>query len=109
MGRTQSFWSRIRGYSFETRRNVLNITVYLHTIYQQTSPKGTISQVETTLPPGSTILNLIESLGITLRDEDTLYVVNGKMADLNQVLEDGDLVHLIPAISGGYLLSFGKE
>jgi molybdopterin converting factor small subunit len=40
-------------------------------------------------------------LEIQLDVENTLLVVNGHTAELDQQLADGDQVHLIPAISGG--------
>jgi len=79
----------------------MNVTVHLHTIYQLRTPLGPVNQLEKTLPAGSHVTDLVKSLGITLKADETLFVVNGKTVELEQVLEDGDQVHLIPAISGG--------
>jgi molybdopterin converting factor small subunit len=40
-------------------------------------------------------------LAIEYDDENLLLVANGQVATPHYVLEDGDEIHLIPAISGG--------
>jgi molybdopterin converting factor small subunit len=47
------------------------------------------------------LAGLTYEIGIALDVENTLLVVNGRNAELDQQLSDGDQVHLIPAISGG--------
>lgn len=52
------------------------------------------------LDPGARVEDLLASLD--LADQGGLMlVVNGRTAKLTQELEDGDEVHLIPALSGG--------
>jgi molybdopterin converting factor small subunit len=43
----------------------------------------------------------LDSLEIELEPEHLLLVVNGRTAQLQRVLRDGDQVNLMPAISGG--------
>ncbi len=52
-------------------------------------------------PAGSTLNMLLHRLEGGVDVENTLLVINGRNADLNHQLLDGDQVHLIPAISGG--------
>jgi len=73
------------------------IVVRLHTILQ----RGGHNQLELDLPVGSTIRELINILDIALSLEDIIIVVNNHSADIDQILKEQDVVHLIPAISGG--------
>ena len=79
----------------------LNVSVQLHTILQRQTPEGRLDRLEVELPDGSTLADLIERLEITLDPEDLLLVVNGRTAEMDRPLQDGDTVNLIPAISGG--------
>lgn len=80
---------------------MINITVHLHTILQRQTPGGLISLLEVQLPPGSTLADLLKYLYIELEPEHLLLAVNGRVAELNQVLQAGDQVNLMPALSGG--------
>ena len=77
------------------------INVHLHTILQRPSPQGPISQLQIDLPEGSTLNDLIERLNIEMPVESLLIAVNHRRAEVDQVLQDGDQVNLMPAISGG--------
>jgi sulfur carrier protein ThiS len=79
----------------------VKIIVVLHTTLQQQTPNGRLGQLMAELPDGGTIANLLSQIGIQIDIENTLLVVNGRTAELDQPLTDGDQVHLIPAISGG--------
>lgn len=79
----------------------MKITVHLHTILQRQTPDGPIGRLEISLPPGSSVQNLLEQLAIELSPENLLLVVNGRMAEMTQTLHSGDEVNLMPAISGG--------
>jgi molybdopterin converting factor small subunit len=57
--------------------------------------------MDLTLPPVSTLADLLSALAIKPDQEATLLVINGRTADPEQALKDGDEVHLIPALSGG--------
>jgi len=73
------------------------IVVHLHTILQ----RGGHNRLEIEMPIGSTIGDLISLLDIELSLEDIILVVNNHTADIDQILKEQDIVHLIPAISGG--------
>ena len=79
----------------------MHVSVYLHTILQRQTPQGIVRQLELTLPPGSSLLDLLGELNIELDPEQIMLVVNGVMADEHTLLSDGDRVNLMPAISGG--------
>jgi molybdopterin converting factor small subunit len=79
----------------------VKITVILHTTLQKQTSNGKLNRLEGDLPDGGTLASLLSQLDIHLDVENTLLVINGRTAGLDQRLADGDLVHLIPAISGG--------
>jgi sulfur carrier protein ThiS len=79
----------------------MRVLVYLHTILQRQTPQGIVRQLEVTLSPGSSLLDLLGELNIELDPEQIMLVVNGIMADEHTLLKDGDRVNLMPAISGG--------
>jgi len=79
----------------------MQVTVHLHTILQRETPDGTIGRLEMSLPDESTLAELIEHLEIPLSPDHMILAVNRRMAELDQVLKDGDTVNLMPAISGG--------
>ena len=60
-----------------------------------------VRRLDVTLPPISTLADLLSALAIKADDEATLLVINGHTADPLQALQNGDEVHLIPAMSGG--------
>ena len=60
-----------------------------------------VRRLDVTLPSASALADLLSALAIEADQEATLLVVNGHTADPEQALQDGDEVHLIPAISGG--------
>jgi molybdopterin converting factor small subunit len=57
--------------------------------------------MELELSADSTLRDVLEQLAIPSDREAILMVINGRTADPKQTLNDGDEVHLIPAISGG--------
>lgn len=77
------------------------VTVHLHTILQRPSPEGPQRQFTLQVKPGTTVAGLMGELGITLPAEALLLVVNGRLASPETVLQAGDEVHFMPAISGG--------
>ena len=81
--------------------NAVNISVHLHTILQRQTPEGLVGRVDARLPEGSTIADLLQHLQVALEPDALLLVVNGRMAELEQTLLEGDQVNLMPAISGG--------
>ena len=77
------------------------VRVHLHTTLQRRTPEGMVHRLDMTLPAVSALADLLSALAIRADQEATLLVVNGRTADPMQALQDGDEVHLIPAISGG--------
>jgi molybdopterin converting factor small subunit len=53
------------------------------------------------LAPGATLQAVLDALGIVLKDDAVLLVVNNRIAGAETALADGDEVRLIPAMSGG--------
>lgn len=80
---------------------MITVTVHLHTVLQRQTPEGLVRELPVTLPPESTMETLVTHLGIEFPAESLLHVVNGRIAELSQILHDGDTVNLMPAISGG--------
>jgi molybdopterin converting factor small subunit len=81
----------------------MKITVHLHTVLQRSTPEGLRSKLEMDVPDGTTIGDVYTALDLTLGVEHLLLMMNGKLAELDQPLADGDEVHFIPAMSGGYI------
>ncbi len=77
------------------------VVVHLHTILQRQGPQGLISRLVVELPAGSDLAAVLRLLDIKTDPEELLLVVNTRTANPDQVLNDGDEVHLIPALSGG--------
>jgi len=57
--------------------------------------------VELELPQGGCVGDVLLSLEITMPPETLILAVNGRVADIDQPLAEGDQVNLMPAISGG--------
>ena len=79
----------------------MKIIVHLHSILQRKTPQGLQRKLEVELPEGSTIRDLIERLEMEVAPEHLSVALNGRVARVEQVLEDGDKVHLMIPISGG--------
>ena len=77
------------------------IDVHLHTTLQRRGAQGRISSLLIELPEGSDLSVLLLKLDLQANLDELLLVINTRTASLNQVLQDGDEVHLIPALSGG--------
>ena len=80
---------------------MFKVTVFLGTILQKKTPQGNQRRLEVSLPDDSTILKLIDELEIEIDPVHLLLAVNGRTAELDQVLADDDKVHLMMPISGG--------
>jgi sulfur carrier protein ThiS len=77
------------------------VTVRLHTILRRETPDGIVDRLTIDVPADTTMQTLIDQLGIKLRGEAILLVVNGKIVKEDHILAEGDEVRLIPAVSGG--------
>lgn len=79
----------------------MEVTVHLHTVLARQSAQGVQSRLQLSLETGARLLDLLSQLEIELDPENLLLVINGHWAEADQVLNEGDEIHLIPAISGG--------
>jgi len=77
------------------------VTVRFHTTLRRESRDGTVDRLPLDLAPGATVQAVLDALGIVLRDDAVLLVVNNRIAGAETALADGDEVRLIPAVSGG--------
>lgn len=77
------------------------VTVHLHTILQRQTPDGIVDRLEVALPQGSTLADLLRQVGVEMNPDALLLAVNGRVADLDALLFEGDRINLMPAISGG--------
>ena len=73
------------------------VTIHLHTILQVNNK----AKQEVNISPGSNVQDVIDQLGLYLNLAEILLVVNQRLVDPYQVLQEGDEIHIIPAISGG--------
>ena len=60
-------------------------------------------RLEVSLPDGSRVGDLLSAMEITMPLDSLLLAVNSRVAEVEQVLRDGDQVNIMPAISGGSL------
>ena len=79
----------------------MKVTAHLHTTLQRQTPEGYIRRLEVQLPGGSRVADLLVVLEITLPIDALLLAVNGRVAEPEKALQDGDQVNIMPAISGG--------
>jgi sulfur carrier protein ThiS len=79
----------------------LKVIVHLHSILQLETPEGMVNRLEVELAPDSSMESLLHQLQIQLSPEHMLLVRNGRVVEAGQVLQDGDQINLMPAISGG--------
>jgi sulfur carrier protein ThiS len=79
----------------------VKVTVNLHTILQRQTPDALLSRLEVEIASGSSLADLVHYLEVDLDPEHLLLAVNGRVASMEQTLQDGDQVNLMPAISGG--------
>jgi molybdopterin converting factor small subunit len=77
------------------------VTVHLHTTLQRSTPTGPLRRLEVAIPAGSRLCDLLDRLSLPSLDDAILFVVNGRQADRDALLHQGDDVHLIPPLSGG--------
>jgi len=77
------------------------VKVHLHTILQRETPEGLQRELNVTILSGSSVTDLMADLGVDLPLDAMLLVVNGRLAQPTYHLQEGDQIHLMPAISGG--------
>ncbi len=79
----------------------MDITVHLHTVLQRQTPAGLVRRLDLEIPANSTLEALLQQLAIDFPLESLLLVVNGRLVEAGHILQAGDRVNLMPAISGG--------
>lgn len=79
------------------------VHVTLHTVLQIQPGGERRVHVEVSLEPGSTLRDLYTTLEIRYPVEELLLVVNRTITPADTLLQNGDRVDFIPALSGGAL------
>lgn len=77
------------------------IELHLHTILQLKTEAGSVRKVLVELPPGATLAAVLEQFNIQLPIDGLILIVNGRVASVTDLLNNEDIVHIIPALSGG--------
>jgi sulfur carrier protein ThiS len=79
----------------------MQVVVHLHSILQRKTPDGLLRRLDVEMPEASTIQTLVEHLQIEIDPGHLLFALNGRFANPDQVMADGDEVHVMVPISGG--------
>ena len=77
------------------------VEVHLHTTLQRVTEKGKVRKLRLTLQPDTLLEEVLKELDIQLPADGLIMIVNGCIAETMKRLNDGDIIHLIPALSGG--------
>ncbi len=78
----------------------MRIHVALYSGFKKFAPDGGSGQFDPDLPSGATLGLCLERLQIPLNSEYTA-LINGRRADLQSPLKEGDFLVIFPLISGG--------
>ncbi len=78
----------------------MKVQVKFLAIYRKLLPPGTPPVFEQEVAPGTSVDDLVASLPAPTGDA-TVVLVNGRQPQPGQVLHEGDIVALFPAIAGG--------
>ncbi len=81
--------------------DALLVKVRLHTILQRQTAAGIQRELELDLPDDSPVDYVLDLLRLEVDPAELIIAVNGRMVEEGQRLSAGDVVDLIPAISGG--------
>ena len=79
----------------------MEVSVYLNTILGRETPDGALRKLVVELPDNSSVEDFVQQLGIELSLDALWLIVNGRLVDERSILQQGDRVRLMPAISGG--------
>ncbi len=77
----------------------MRVTVELQAYLEQYSPSGQ-AVFGYTLPDGATVQTLVRQLNVP-EEMASVIVLNGRSADLDDPLQNGDRLILIPPLAGG--------
>jgi sulfur carrier protein ThiS len=80
----------------------MQVTVRLLASYRRYQPQGCEGQVDCAreVPPGTRVGDLLADLAIPPAEVYT-FLVNGRHAGRDQILQAGDIISLFPAVGGG--------
>ena len=79
----------------------MKVEVHLHATLRIESAEGRGQVILIELSDASTLDELWQILSIDLDPAHLLFVRNGKTADLDQKLVDGDVINIMTGLSGG--------
>ncbi len=79
----------------------MKVEVHLHATLRLAGSGGKKQILILDLPENYSITNLLDQLEIDLDPEHMLFVLNGRTTSIDQILEDGDVINLMTAVSGG--------
>ena len=79
----------------------MKIEVHLHATLRIKDQEGGWQVISIDLEDNAVIKDLLDQLDLSLEPEHLLIVLNGKTAEIDQVLTDGDILNLMTAVSGG--------
>ena len=79
----------------------MKVEVHLHATLRLVIKEGKGQSIIVELPEYSSIGDLLELMKIDQNPNHMLFVLNGRTTGLDQVLEDGDVLNLMTAVSGG--------
>ena len=78
----------------------VRVEVHLHADLERYAPGGRRGVVTLVLPIGAQVADVLRELALPA-DRRVLVGLNGAAAQLEQVLEDGTRIDLVPPIAGG--------
>ncbi len=78
----------------------MHIHVKLYSDFKKFAPGGGSGLFDLTLPPGATLGLCLEQLHIPKNSEHTV-LINGKRANPESCLKEGDTLAIFPLICGG--------
>ena len=79
----------------------MKVEVHLHATLRRVIKEGNGQVIVMDLPENSAIGDLLELMKIDQDPDHMLFILNGRTTSLGQVLEDGDVLNLMTAVSGG--------
>jgi sulfur carrier protein ThiS len=79
----------------------LFVTVHLHANLRLRTAEGMVSRLEMNLRPGSDVRAVLRELGLSDQERGLLIAINGRVGKPEQTLSEGDVLRLMPPISGG--------
>lgn len=79
---------------------IIQVKMYGSLSHSVSVPNNFLREDKCDIPEGTTVGQLLEMLNIP-RQLPLIVLVNGKHAKKENVLKDGDLLHILPPMTGG--------